>query len=491
MSAGEPTRGPAALPRSSAGRPQGPPTADGSAGHPGLVLAATILASSLSFIDGSVVNVGLPAIGSAFHGEAAGLQWVINAYLLPLSALLLFGGALGDHFGRRRVLMIGTAVFAVASAGCAAASDLPILVAARMLQGLGAALLMPNSLAILSDTFDGAARGRAIGTWASVGAATAGVGPLLGGWLIDTVGWRTVFMINLPVAAAAIALAWRYVPARRSRSELPLDPTGALLATLGLALLTYGLVAGAGPAGWSTTAATTGLGGAGCLMSFVLWERRRGDRAMMPLGLFGSRSFVGLTLLTLLLYGALGALFVLLPYVLMRVGGVYAATAGAALVPLVVILAVLSPAMGALAGRIGGRPLLAAGSATVACGLLLLLRVDAGSNYWATLFPALCMIGFGLAGAVAPLTTAVLAAAKPALSGTASGFNSATARTGGLVATACLGRVLAADGAALVSAAHTAAILAAGAALAAALCALAVEASPQPSARTSKDLGSS
>ena len=442
--------------------------------HAAMVLTATILASSLSFVDGTVVNVGLSAIGRGLHGDAAGLQWVINAYLLPLSALLLLGGALGDHYGRRRLLVIGIGLFAVASAACAAAPDIGLLTAARALQGIGAALLMPNSLAVIGESFFGLSRGRAIGTWAAVGAATAGVGPLIGGWLIDVAGWRTIFLVNLPLAVVAIGLAWRYVPVRRSSGQSPLDWVGALLATLGLSLLTASLVTGVGPTGWTTTAGTSLASAFVVLAGFLAWEWRRGARAMVPLGLFGSRSFVGLTLLTFLLYAALGVLFVLLPFAVMRGGGADATHAGAALLPATVILAVLSPLLGGLAEQVGPRPLLASGSAIVALGLLLMLRVDAGSSYWTGLFPAVCVIGLGLAAAVAPLTSAVLASVEASLAGTASGLNTAVARTGGLVATACVGRVLATDGASLVAACHLAAIAATGVSLAAMGCALMV-----------------
>ena len=458
-----------------------PLPARGGVRYPRLALAATILASSLSFIDGSVVNVGLPAIAGGLHSGSAGLQWVINAYLLPLGALVLFGGALGDRFGRRRLLIAGIGLFGLASAACAAAPSLGWLIAARSVQGLGAALLMPNSLAILGDTFEGAARGRAIGIWAAVGAATAGLGPLLGGWLIDAIGWRTIFTINLPLGAAAAALAWRYVPAAPSRRDTPLDVIGAALATAGLGATTFGLITGSDSAGWSPSAAAGLAGGAALLVSFLLWERGRGDRAMIPLDLFGSASFVGLTLLTLLLYGALGVLVILLPYGMMSVGGASAAMAGAALLPVTILLALLSPPLGGLAGRYGARPLLCAGSATVAGGFLLFWRSEAAADYWTTLFPALVVIGIGLAAAVAPLTTAVLASVEARLSGVASGFNSAVARTGGLVATACLGRVLASRGDDLVRACHATALVAAAASLAAACCALLVRDPRQPS----------
>ncbi|MBA3896290.1 MAG: MFS transporter [Sphingomonadaceae bacterium] len=268
-----------------------------------------MLASSLAFIDGSVVNVGLPAIGAALHAKAADLQWLVNAYLLPLNALLLLGGAAGDRFGKRNLLLGGTALFALASVLCALAPSLPLLLAGRALQGIGAALLMPNSLSILGSSFAGEEKGRAIGIWAAVGAAAAAVGPVLGGWLIDVAGWRTIFTINLPVAVAAIVMALIAVPEPKSREHAPVDVLGALLVTAGLGVATWGLTMGSGAAGWTTAAIAAAAGGALLLASFLWAERRAGDRAMMPLALFGSRDFVGLSLLTLLLYGALGGRF--------------------------------------------------------------------------------------------------------------------------------------------------------------------------------------
>ena len=432
-----------------------------------LVLAATILASSLSFIDGSVINVGLPAIGAAFGGGHAGLAWVIDAYLLPLSALVLLGGAFGDRFGRRRVFALGIGLFGLSSAACAAAPTLEILLVGRIAQGLGAAMLMPNSLAILSEAFDGPMRGRAIGAWAAIGAATAGLGPVLGGWLIHAVGWRSIFLVNLPIAAAALFLT-RYVRATPHDTTRTIDWLGGLLATAGLCLMTSALVLGSGTSGW--TGPASGLLGAGvvALAGLWRWEGAIGDDAMMPLRLFGSRSFVALTLLTLLLYGALGALFVLLPFAMMRAGGASPVSAGASLLPVTILLATLSSPFGEAAVRFGARPLLAAGTATVAVGLLLLTRLGAASPYWTGLFPALALVGVGLAAAVAPLTTAVLASVESRLAGTASGFNNAVARTGGLMATACLGTALAASGEDLVEIGHRVAACAAVACLLAA-----------------------
>ncbi len=447
--------------------------------YPTLVLTTTILASSLAFVDGSVVNVGLPAIGAGFHAQSGGLQWVVNGYLLPLSALLLLGGAAGDKFGRRFLLIAGTALFAIASALCALAPSLPLLIAGRVVQGIGAAMLMPNSLAILGSSFSGEARGRAIGTWAASGAAVGAVGPVLGGWLIDTVGWRAIFLINLPLAAGAIALALAFVrEAKPDPKGARLDLSGGVLATAALGALTWGLTVGSGRSGWNEPAVIALIAGAILLLGFLWIERAKDERAMMPLALFGSASFVGLTVLTLLLYGALGGLFVLIPYVLIKTAGYSGTAAGAALLPLPVVIALTSPIMGGIAGRIGSRLPLTIGPLGVAGGFLLLLRVDAQGSYWTTVLPALLVIAFGMAGAVAPLTTAVLSSVDAAHSGSASGLNSAVARTGGLIATALLGAVLAAQGQALVTEFHIAAIACAIAALAASASAFALIGKP-------------
>ena len=249
------------------------------------MLATTILASSLAFIDGTVINVGLPAIGASLQGDAADLQWIINAYLLPLSTLLLIGGAAGDHFGRTRLLVIGTAAFAIASVACAAAPSLPWLLAARAAQGTSAALLMPNSLAILGVAFPGKEKGRAIGIWAVAGAAVAAVGPVLGGWLIDTIGWRSIFLLNIPPAVAAIALALHFVPnIHRDAKPAPLDIPGAAVATLAMGALTWGLTIGSGHSGWNAAAIASTTAGLALVAAFVFVERSRREHAMMPMG---------------------------------------------------------------------------------------------------------------------------------------------------------------------------------------------------------------
>jgi EmrB/QacA subfamily drug resistance transporter len=428
--------------------------------HPNWTLITTILASSLAFIDGSVVNVGLAAIRADLKADASGLQWVINAYLLPLGALILLGGAAGDRFGRMRLLVSGTAIFAAASVACAMAPSLAWLLAGRTLQGVGAALLMPNSLAILGASFDGQARGRAVGIWAAMGAVTGAAGPVLGGWLIDTVGWRAIFLLNLAPALGAIALALLFVDDDRPERDAPaLDVLGGLLVTLSLGALTWGLTIGAGRAGWTPAAVLLMAAGILAMVAFLLTERSRDERAMMPLALFGSASFAGLTLLTLLLYGAFGALMVMVPYVLIEAGGYSGTGAGSALMPFAMVLALASPWMGSIAGRIGPRWPLTLGPLVVAAGFLLLLRVDAHSGYWDALFPAILVMAGGMSGAVAPLTTAILSSVDRRHTGSASGLNSAVARTAGMVATALLGGVLGATGESLIVEFHMASLV--------------------------------
>jgi EmrB/QacA subfamily drug resistance transporter len=422
-------------------------------------------ASSLAFIDGSVTNVALSSIEHSFSGSSADLQWTINAYALPLSALLLLGGAAGDHFGRRRMLVAGIVLFAIASLACTAAPSLPLLLAARGVQGIGAAMLMPNSLAILGAAFSGEARGRAIGTWASAGAIAAAIGPPLGGWLVAAVSWRAIFAINLPVALAAILIALRYVE-ESAEGEQPLDWWGAATATLALGALTWALTI------WSshhvaTTPVIIGTAAGWLLLAgFVLVEHRRGERAMMPLSMFGSRPFLGLTMLTFLLYGALGGLLVLLPYTLIVGGGYSPLQAGLSLLPFSIVIGTMSRLMGRLTERIGPRWPLTVGPIVTAIGFTLMTRLDPHMGYWIGVAPGMILVALGMAGAVAPLTTAVLSSVDDRHTGTASGFNSAISRTGGLIATALSGAVIANQATDLLPAFHDAAVIAAAAAFA-------------------------
>ena len=440
-------------PRSSDAPRRGDP-APVAARHPAGTVAATILGSSLAFIDGSVVNVALPAIErdlASSGASGATIAWLINAYLLPLGALVLLGGVAGDRYGRKRMFLAGIVLFTAASLACALAPGFASLLAARALQGVGAALLVPTSLALLGAAFDGEARGRAVGTWAAAASVTSAVGPLVGGWLVDAVGWRSIFLINVPIAAVAASIGWRALDESRSDDTAPLDVAGAALATAGLALLTYGLTvmaargASAPGGGASTGAIATGAGVA-CLAAFVVVEAHLGARAMLPLALFGTRTFVGITVLTLCLYAALSGLVVLLPYLLIRAAGWSAVAAGAALVPLSVAMGLGSRAAGKLAERVGTRTLLTVGPTVVAIGFALLLRIDAATvRYASDVLPGVAFIAVGLTLSVAPLTTAVIAAVDPAHVGSASGVNNATSRIAGLLATAPLGYVLAGD----------------------------------------------
>ncbi len=436
--------------------------------RPRLVLGATILASSLDFIDGSVVNVGLPAIGRSLHGGAADLQWLVNAYLLPLSALLLLGGALGDRFGRRRLLVIGIALFAAGSAACAAAPNLAFLIAARGAQGAAAALMLPNSLAVLGGAFEGAERSRAVGLWAASAAVAGAIGPVLGGWLIDTVGWRAIFLINLPLAIAAIGVAlYAIEPDPRRAGATRLDFSGAVLITAALTAATWALTEGAGPRGWSGGPVLALIAGAALATAFVWTELRQGDRAMTPPALFGSRELAALNLLTLLLYGVLAGFLLLLPYLLITGLGYSATAAGAALLPFPVIMALASPSMGALAGRIGPRGPLIAGASLVAAGCALALLAPRGGGYWTGVLPAVTVAALGMASAAAPLTAAVLGAVDSRHTGAASGLNSAVAQLGGVIVIALIGQVLARRGDAFVAAFSASALVGAVLALAA------------------------
>ena len=406
-------------------------------------LAASTLGSSLAFIDGSVVNVALPALASGLHADPSILSWAINAYLLPLGALILLGGSLGDHFGRRRLFLIGLVLFAAASILCAAAPTFAWLLAGRSAQGMGAALLMPNSLAIIGGAFSGVDRGRAIGTWAAVGAVAGAVGPVIGGWLIDTMGWRVIFIINIPVALSAGFLAWKFVAEQRESAKAPrLDVWGGALATVALGLLTWSLTEAAGSHHSSISIWTTFIAGLAFLGIFLWQEGRLADRALMPLAMFSSSSFVGLTLLTFFLYGSLGGLFVLLPFLLIQMLHWSAVAAGAALLPVPVLVGIGSGLMGRVAARIGGRLPLSCGSLVVGLGLALYAHVGAAApDYWLDIFPATLLVALGMGVSVAPLTTSVMASVDTDHVGTASGFNNAVARIAGLAATALLGLV--------------------------------------------------
>ena len=419
-----------------------------------------------------MLNVALPAIRSSYAADAVEVQWVVNAFTLPLAALLLLGGALGDHFGRRALLVIGTTLFAIASLACALAPSLTILLAGRAGQGIGGALLLPNSLALLNAAYTGDRRGRAVGIWAAAGAITAAAAPLLGGWLIANAGWPTIFFINFPLCIGAIVIALRFVPESRDPAADRTDYPGALLVTIGLGALTYGLTLWSAHQKYDPISITAIIAGLALTAVFLAVEHRRGDKAMMPLTMFSDRSFVGLNLLTFLLYGAFGGATLLLPYILIETAQYSPVQAGLAMLPLPIVIALTSPQMGKLATRIGPRWPLTIGPTIVAAGMLLGTRIVPGQSYWAAIFPAITVLAAGMAIAVAPLTTAVLASVDPRHTGTASGLNSAVSRTGGLFATALLGAVLVVNGDALIERFHVGLLVSAGVGVVASACAL-------------------
>ncbi|PYJ90651.1 MAG: MFS transporter [Verrucomicrobia bacterium] len=405
------------------------------------VLVATILASSMAFIDGTVVNVALPALQANLNATIVDVQWVIEAYSLLLAALLLVGGSLGDHYGRRRVFLAGVALFAVASAWCGLAANIGQLIVARAAQGLGAALLVPGSLAIISSSFPVNERGRAIGTWSGFSAITTAIGPVMGGWLIEHVSWRAVFFINVPIALLVILISLRSVPESSDKESAGLDWLGAIVGALGLGALVYGLIESS-RLGFDDRSVLVALVAAAVLLGLFLMIETRVSNPMLPLALFRSRTFTGANLLTFLLYGALGGTLFFLPLNLIQVQHYSATAAGAVFLPFVLIIFLLSRWAGGLVESYGPKIPLIVGPLIAALGFALFMLPGANAGYWQNFFPAVVVLGTGMAVSVAPLTTTVMNSITENRVGIASGVNNAVSRAAGLLAIAVLGIVM-------------------------------------------------
>jgi EmrB/QacA subfamily drug resistance transporter len=393
------------------------------------------------FIDSTVVNVAVSALQATFHASVVDVQWVVESYGIFLSSLILAGGALGDLFGRRRIFLIGVLVFAAASAACGLAQSIQGLIIARCVQGIGAALLVPGSLAIISACFQEDSRGKAIGTWSGFTAITTALGPVLGGWLIQYASWRWAFLLNVPLALAVVRISHRYVPESRGSEVQQLDWSGALLATVGLASVVTGFLESA-RLGWANPLVSACLLGGFVLLAMFLIVEARSPSPMVPLALFRSHAFLGANILTLFLYATIGIFFFLFPMDLIQLQGYSATAAGSALLPMILLMFLLSRWSGGLVKRYGGRVPLIIGPFIVAAGFVLFARACTEESYWKTYFPASLVFGFGMAVTVAPLTTVVMNSVDVRSAGTASGINNAVARVAGVLAIAVFGMVM-------------------------------------------------
>jgi EmrB/QacA subfamily drug resistance transporter len=402
------------------------------------VLGVSVLGSSIAFLEATVVNVALPEIGSDLDADVAGLQWIINGYLLTLAALILLGGSLGDRYGRRKIFNLGVIWFTAASVLCALAPNSEILIAARVIQGIGGALLTPGSLAIIEATFYPEDRGRAIGAWSALGGISTAIGPLLGGWLIEAVSWRAIFFMNIPLGVFVVWAAARHIPETRDPMiKGKLDFPGSVLASIALAGLTFTLIQAPVDGVGSPMVLTALLLGLASAVAFVIVEQRSPE-PMLPLSIFDSKQFTSANFVTFVVYAALGGVFFLLVVFLQVALGYSPVAAGAASLPVTALLLVLSPRAGALAQRIGPRVPLTLGPIVVAAGMLLMTRIDPGDSYLEAVLPAVVVFGLGLSLVVAPITATVLASADERHAGVASGINNAVARTAQLVAVAGL-----------------------------------------------------